>query len=58
MDAPEWAHYAAVDKDGTVAIFEDTPHIVGNMWNCIGMEQGITTIDPIGINWKETVIKL
>ena len=60
MDAPAWAKYACVSKQGFVYVFQYEPHVPTNYW-CTTNNSSYKKVGELElghINWKETLIKL
>lgn len=54
-DCPEWAEYAAVDKDGTAYLFEREPRVWTETWAPGGMLKEVPMFDSS--DWKNSLIK-
>lgn len=54
-NCPEWAKYAAVDKNGDGYLFKDKPVISKDRWKASGNCKYIGKFD--NANWEKSLIK-
>ena len=50
-EAPEWAKYAATDKDGEAYWYEELPNRISSEWSCGFRNELIMKV----INWQESL---
>ena len=59
MDAPAWANWGAIDKDGSLYVYSSRPHMDFNRYwhgdaKCNDMR--LSAIKLGDIDWKETLV--
>ena len=65
MNAPEWANYAAVDKDGHIFVYQSQPcaldeDINSYLWQYSesSISAAVGTMDMTDIDWTKTLVEL
>ena len=58
LDAPHWARYASVSKQGFVYVWNQKPTVPTNYWCSGGAYKKVGELTLGYIKWKETLIEL